>query len=79
VDSREAEVPIREANSVWLSPDRSTASRISAATAAPCRFPAGRCDPGARNVITDERGDKPVTEEGDAAVAIKFDGWAVVR
>ena len=34
---------------------------------------------GARNVITADRGDEPATEEGDAAVAIEFDGWAVVR
>jgi hypothetical protein len=34
---------------------------------------------GARNVITVDRGDEPATEEGDVAVAIKFDGWAVVR
>ena len=39
----------------------------------------GRCDPGARKVITADRGDEPATEEGDAAVAIQFDGWAVVR
>jgi hypothetical protein len=25
-----------------------------------------------------DRGDKPVTEDGDVAVAINFDGWAVV-
>jgi hypothetical protein len=31
------------------------------------------------NVITADRGDKPATEEGDAALAIEFDGWAVVR
>jgi hypothetical protein len=24
-------------------------------------------------------GDKPATEEGDAAVAIEFDGWAVAK
>jgi hypothetical protein len=33
----------------------------------------------ARNVITADRRDKPATEEEDAAVAIDFDGWAVVR
>jgi hypothetical protein len=28
-----------------------------------------------RNVITADRGDKPATEQGDAAVAMKFDGY----
>ena len=44
----------------------------------PVRLP-GRCDPGGRNVIIADRGDKPATEEGDAAVAIQFGGWAMVR
>jgi hypothetical protein len=42
----------------------------------------GRCcgrHLGARIVITVDRGDEPATEEGDVAVAIEFDGWAVVR
>jgi hypothetical protein len=26
-----------------------------------------------------DRGRRPVTEKGDAAVAIEFDGWTVVR
>jgi hypothetical protein len=49
--------------------------------AAPCRF-ACRADeihaPVPSSSLRD-RGDKPVTEEGDAAVAIKLVGWAVVR
>jgi len=32
-----------------------------------------------RNVIMADRGDKPAAEEGDAAMAIEFGGWAVVR
>jgi hypothetical protein len=44
-----------------------------------CRFPAGPMRSRRRNVITAGRGDKPATEEGDAAVAIEFDGWAVAR
>ena len=50
----------------------------SSGRALPVRLP-GRRDPGARNVTTADRGDKPATEEGDAAVAIEFDGWAVMR
>jgi hypothetical protein len=41
----------------------------------------GRCcgrHLGARNVITADRGDEPATEEGDVAVAIEFNGGAVV-
>jgi hypothetical protein len=54
------------------------AAVLAEKAARPVRLP-DRCDPGARNVITADRGDKPATEEGDAAVAIQFDGWAVVR
>jgi len=49
--------------------------------AAPCRF-ACRADETRAPVPSSslrDRGDKPVTEEGDAAVAIKLDGWTVVR
>ena len=38
-----------------------------------------RGDPRTRNVITADGGDRPTMEEGDAAMAIEFDGWAVVR
>ncbi len=34
---------------------------------------------GRRNVMSADRGDKPAAEEGDAAMAIEFGGWAIVR
>jgi hypothetical protein len=48
--------------------------------AAPCRFACWADEiRDARNVITADRGDESATEEGDAAVATKFDGLAVVK
>ena len=53
---------------------------LATVLAASCRF-ACRADEirATRNVITADRGDKSAAQEGDAAVAIEFGGWAVVR
>ena len=56
------------------------AAVLATVLAASCRF-ACRADEirATRNVITADRGDKSAGQEGDAAVAIEFGGWAVVR
>jgi hypothetical protein len=56
------------------------AAALATVPAPPAGWPAGADEiRGASNVITADRGDEPATEEGDAAVAIEFDGWSVVR
>jgi hypothetical protein len=55
------------------------AARVKRQPARPAGSLVGPMRSEARNVITADRGDKPAAEEGDAAVALEFDGWAVVR